>query len=124
MTRAGANIQNNVKNAMESATKWLDLIKRGKFLYRNIDKIDEFRVPAQKVVRSLNQIAPEEIENAILYIIENQFGYARERVSKAVMEIFGIGKNHLENPEIIESAIDRLLDSEKIYLSGFTLYLS
>jgi len=124
VTRAGANIQSNVNHALERATKWLNLIKRNGFLYRNSVKIDEFRIPAQHVVRTLNQIAPEEIENAILYLVENQFGYARESIPKAIMEIFGIGKNRIENPEIIESAIDRLLDSGKLYLSGYTLYLS
>jgi len=124
VSRAGANIQNNVKRAIERATEWLNLIRRGGFLYRDTDKIDGFRIPSDHVVRTLSQIAPEEVENAILYLVEDQFGYARERVPKAVMELFGIGKNRIENPEIVESAIDRLLDNGKLYLSGYTLYLS
>ena len=102
----------------------MNLIRRGGFLYRDTDKIDGFRIPSDHVVRTLSQIAPEEVENAILYLVEDQFGYARERVPKAVMELFGIGKNRIENPEIVESAIDRLLDNGKLYLSGYTLYLS
>lgn len=124
VSRAGANIQNNVKHAIESATQWLNLVTRAGFLYRNTEKIDGFRIPSEHVVRTLNQISPEEVENAILYLVEDQFGYVRERVPKAIMELFGIGKNRIESPEIIESSVDRLLDSGKLYLSGYTLYLS
>ena len=124
VSRAGANIKNNVRHAIERSTQWLNLILRGKFLYKDRDKIEEFRIPAQGVVRGLDRIAPEEIENAILYLVENQFGYAREHVPKAILEIFDIGKSRTENTAVIESAVDRLLSSGKLSLSGYTLYLS
>lgn len=124
VSRAGANIQKNVNYAIESSTRWSNLINRAGFIYRNGDKIDEFRIPAQGVARGLNHIAPEEIENAILYLVEDQFGFARESLPKAILEVFGIGKNRAEPTEVIETAVDRLISGRKLNLSGHTLYLS
>ena len=124
VSRAGANIQKNVTHAIERCTRWSNLIKRARFIYRNADKIDDFRIPAQEVVRGLDQIAPEEIENAILYLVEDQFGFAREHIAKAILEIFGIGKNRAERIKIIESGVDRLLNEGRLNLNGYTLYLS
>ena len=111
-------------HAIERCTRWSNLIKRARFIYRNADKIDDFRIPAQEVVRGLDQIAPEEIENAILYLVEDQFGFAREHIAKAILEIFGIGKNRAERIKIIESGVDRLLNEGRLNLNGYTLYLS
>ncbi len=124
ISRAGANIQKNVTHAVERSVQWSNLIKRARFIYRNGDKIDDFRIPAQGVVRGLEQIAPEEIENAILYLVEDQFGFAREHIAKAILEVFGIGKNRAERTKIIESGVDRLLDEGRLNLNGYTLYLS
>ncbi len=124
VSRAGANIQKNVTYAIERSTHWSNLINRAGFIYKTEDNTNVFRVPAQGVVRGLTQIAPEEIENAILYLVEDQFGFAREHVSKAILEAFGIGKNRAEPTEIIESAVDRLLSKKKLNLNGHTLYLS
>lgn len=124
VSRAGANIQNNVKRAINIATQWKNLINRGGFLYKNGNETNEFRIPAQGVVRGLEQIAPEEIGNAILYLVEDQFGFAQERIPKAILEIFGIGNNRAEPTEIIETVIDKLLSGRKLNLSGHTLYIS
>jgi len=123
VSRAGANIQNNIKRAIDIATQWKKLINREGFLYKNDNEITEFRIPSQGVIRGIKQIAPEEIKMAILYLVEDQFGFAREQVPKAILEIFGIGKNRNEPMEIIESAVDRLLSEGKLNLSGHTLYI-
>jgi len=123
VSRAGANIQENVRRAINVEVEFRDYIFKGGFLYKNGDEIGEFRIPAQKVVRGINQIAPGEIKCAVLYLIEDQFGFAREFVPKAVLEIFGIGKNRNEPTEIINSVVDRLIKEGKLNLSGHTLYL-
>lgn len=124
VSRAGANIQNNVKHAINIATQWRSLKYRGGFLYKNGNEINEFRIPAQGVTRGISQIAPEEIKNAILYLVEDQFGFAQEYAPKAILDIFGIGKNRTEPTEIIESVIDKLLREKKLNLNGHTLYLN
>lgn len=123
VSRAGANIQKNVQRAINIGTQWRNLINKGNFLYKNGNEITEFRVPSQGVIRGINQIAPGEIKCAVLYLIEDQFGFAREQIPKAILEIFGIGKNRTEPTEIIDFVIDRLLREGKLNLSGHTLYL-
>jgi len=124
VSRAGANVQRNVAYAIERSKSWSNLIQRSGFVYNSEGESNFFRVPAQAVVRGLSQIAPEEIENAILYLVEDQFGFAREHLPKAILEVFGIGKNRGEPTELIESAVDRLLNNKKLNLNGHTLYLS
>lgn len=124
VSKAGANIQRNVTYAIERSVRWSDLINRAGFIYKTEDNTSVFRVPAEGVVRDLEQIAPEEIENAILYLVEDQFGFAREHVSKAILEVFGIGKNRTEPTELIESVIDKLINKKKLNLNGHILYLS
>lgn len=123
VSRVGANIHKNVEYAINRAVQWGNLMDKDGFLFKNANSIKEFRFPAQKVLRGIKQIAPVEIKCAILYLVEDQFGFAREQIPKAVLEVFGIGKNRSEPTEIIESVVDRLLDEKKLYLSGHTLYL-
>ena len=124
VSRAGPNIKRNVDYAIRCSIRWSNLLRRGKFIYKNENKINNFRIPAQEVVRGLNQIAPEEIENAIVYLIEDQFGFARKLIPKAILEVFGIGKNRGEPTKLVESAIDRLLNEGRLKLNGYTLYIS
>lgn len=123
VSKAGANIQKNVNYAIKSSIHWSKLMNRNGFIYKNVHKIDKFRVPAQGVVRRLDRIAPEEIENAILFLVEDQFGFAQEGIPKAILEVFGIGMNRTEPTKVIESAVDRLVSKGKLKLSGYTLYL-
>lgn len=124
VSRAGANIQRNVNYAIDRASRWSNISNHNGFLYRNGQKIDGFRVPGQGVTRRVGEIPPEEIEKAILYLVEDQFGFAREYLPKAILDIFGLGNNRLESTEVIESAVDRLLETGKLNLNGHTLYLT
>jgi len=121
--RAGSNIQKNVDYATKRAIQWSSLKKRGKFIYKNESATNGFRVPYEDIIRDLAHIPPEEIENAILYLIEDQFGFSRELLPKAILEVFGIGSNRGEPLRLIESAVDRLLDEGRLKLNGYTLYL-
>lgn len=123
VSRAGANIQRNVDYAIKRSIQWSNLIKRGKFMYKNNNKVSGFRIKSIDLFRSLSLIPPEEIENAILYIVEDQFGYNREQLPKAVLEVFGLGSSRGEPIRLITTATERLLDKEELKLNGFTLYL-
>lgn len=124
ISRAGINIQRNVDSAIKKSIQWSSLVRRGKFMYKNGNKVSSFRIPSKDVIRDLTHIPPEEIENAILYLVEDQFGFNRELLPKAILEVFGIGSNRGEPTRLIESATDRLIDGEKLKLNGYTLYLS
>ena len=124
ISRAGNNVKKNIAYAITMSVHWSDLEIKGKFLYKKGPKINIFRIPSEDVIRGIEQIAPEEIENAILYLVEDQFGFAKEQLPKAILKVFGIGKNRLEDTENIELAIDNLLEKEKLSLNGNTLYLN
>jgi hypothetical protein len=124
VSRAGANIQKNVGAATRLATRRYEFKISSKFIYENDLRPDRFRLPTEDLERELLQISPEEIENAILYLVEDQFGFAREHIAKAVLEVFGLGRNRTEPVEIIESAVDRLVEQKKLNLNGYTLYIS
>lgn len=124
VSRAGANIQRNVAQAIRMSTQWSALIKKGKFMYKNNNKVGGFRIKSPDLFRGLSLIPPEEIENAILYIVEDQFGYNKDQLSKAVLELFGLGNSRGEPIRLIEAATDRLLDRGMLKLNGYTLYIS
>lgn len=124
VSRAGANIHKNSISAARLAVNRHGLKISSKFIYKNNLRPNGFRVPSPGTERELSHIATEEIENAILYLVEDQFGFARERIAKAVLEIFGLGRNRTEPTEIIESAIDRLVTQGELNLNGYTLYIN
>lgn len=124
VSRAGANIHKNAVAAARLAAGRYGLKSGSKFLYKSGLRPGRFRVPIDGEERELSHIAPEEIENAILYLVEDQFGFAREQICKAVLEIFGLGRNRTEPTEVIESAVDRLLAQGKLNLNGYTLYIN
>ena len=124
VSKAGANIHKNAVSAAKVAAGRYGYKSRSKFIYKNDSHTDRFRLSSAGEERDLSHIAPEEIENAILYLVEDQFGFAREQISKAVLEIFGLGRNRTEPTELIEAAVDRLLAQGKLNLNGYTLYIS
>jgi len=124
ISRAGNNVKKNIAYAITMSSHWSGLEIKGKFLYKKGHRINIYRTPSEDVVRGIEQIAPEEIENAILYLVEDQFGFAREQLPKAILKVFGIGKNRSEDTENIELAIDNLIKKEKLSLNGHTLYLN
>ena len=125
VSRAGSNIQRNVSSAIRLAeTDHNFLISKKGFIYKNKDRPMGFRTPLPGEERSILQIAPEEIENAILYLIEDQFGFAREKLPKAVLNLFGLGRSYSEPVKPILLCIEKLINDGTLRVSGFTLYLA
>lgn len=123
VSKAGANIRKNLDHALERSVSWSDLKLKDGFLYSSGPRRVGFRIPGNGITRDLNQIPQEEIENAIMYLVEDQFGFARERIAKAILEVFEIGRNRTESFEPIESAIDELIKEKRLSLNGHMLYL-
>lgn len=124
VSRAGANIQNNVTQATAIAVQRHGLRRdaRGCFLYAG-GAVGAFRVPGDGVERSINHVAPEEIELAILYAVEDQFGLPRDHLPRAVAGLFGIGKTNVGVAEIVGNVVDGLIESGRLRLSGPNVYL-
>jgi very-short-patch-repair endonuclease len=124
VSKAGNNIRLNVANALKTAKDYYNYKSDHLFIYKNTSRPSGFRLPSIGAMRDLSHIAPEEIENAVLFLVEDQFGFAREHISKAILEIFGLGKTRTESTKKIESAVDRLIMQGKLRLNGYTLYIT
>lgn len=74
--------------------------------------------PIDDVTRSVALVAPEELELAILHIVEDQFGYPREALPHAVAEAFGFERSGAASAELIASAVDALVERGLLRASG------
>jgi hypothetical protein len=119
VARAGVNVQTNVDRAMALALRQgrLEEVSPG-FLQIAGSGLETFRVPGDGVQRPLAWIAGEEIELAVLYVVEDQFGCQRGALSKAIADLFGFERAPLGLTEAVESAVDRLIETNRLSSSG------
>ncbi len=122
--RAGINIQRNVGRASTVAAG-RGLVKRnGEFLYSRAREPRTFRVPGDDVERALAQIAPEEIALAVLYKVEDQFGYQRQALPRVVAELFGFDRLPAGGAERIGSVVDELVERGVLTATGVSVFLA
>lgn len=125
ISRIGARIEANVEKAIAR------VIRRPNFrhdeerhiLYGGLARITRFRVPGDGVKRSFEQIAVEEIEHAILFIIEDQFGFPREHLPRAITDLFQIGRTSAGIAMEIGDIVDNLIEQGQLRLVGPNIYL-
>jgi very-short-patch-repair endonuclease len=119
-------------NTAANITKAIDLavqdrgLKRGRtgwFLFKGGDSPAGFRVPADGVFRPLDLVPPEEIEAAILHLVEDQFGLMRDRIPRVVGLVLGIKRVTAEAAGIIDRAVDDLVERRLLCISGWNAYL-
>ena len=126
ISRSGARIQENVKQALAIVGRRPnfrhDKIKR--ILYASSYPAKRFRIPGDGVNRSIEQIAQEEIELAILFIVEDQFGFPRESLPRAVTDLFQIGRTSAGVAEVVGDIVDGLIERKRLRLEGPNVYLA
>jgi very-short-patch-repair endonuclease/DNA polymerase III delta prime subunit len=123
VARAGSNVQRNVDRAVESAERNCGIERRGNFLKARGSGLETFRIPGEGVHRHLALVPPEEIELAILYIVEDQFGFQRDALPRAVAEVFGFERTSAGLSELVGDVVDDLVEHGKLRLSGINVYL-
>jgi len=124
VARAGVNVQANVARAIDVAARAHNLERNGKFIKVRGPERQTFRVPGDGVLRPLPFVPPEEIQLAILYIVEDQFGYPRGAMPRAVVEVFGFERTPAGSAEIVGSLADGLVDRGLLRVSGPNVYLA
>ncbi|MCI0628190.1 MAG: DUF3320 domain-containing protein [Acidobacteria bacterium] len=124
VARAGANVQRNVDRAVKSAERNHGVERRGDFLRARASLLETFRIPAEGVHRNLALVPPEEIELAILYIVEDQFGFQRDALLRAIAEVFGFERTSAGLSELVGNVVDDLVEHGKLRTSGISVYLS
>lgn len=122
--RAGVNVNANVSHAIEISIDDHGLERNGEFLKCRGIAARTFRVPGDGVHRPLMLVPLEEIELAILYIVEDQFGFQREGLPQAVTRVFGFERAGAGSAEIVHNAVDALVDRGQLRVSGLHVYIS
>ena len=124
--RAGSRVQENIFEAVNIAILKKQIERRGRsgFLWKAMSALTTFRTPGDGVKRPIEWIAAEEIELAILHLVEDQFGVARDYVPLAVARIFGIERLRGEGADIIRGIADDLVERGLLRTSGRQLYLA
>ncbi len=120
-----SNTAANIARAIELAVRDHG-IRRGRngwFLLMGTDLPKCFRVPGDGVLRPVNLIAPEEIEVAVLHLLEDQFGLMRDRIPHALGGLLRIKRVSGEAAGIIDQVVDDLIERGHMRISGWHVYL-
>ena len=118
VARAGVNVQANIDAALAMALRRGTIELRESFVYLKAKPLTSYRYPADDVTRSVALVPPEEIERAILHIVEDQFGYPRAALPHAVAEALGFERSGAMSAELIASAVDGLVERGTLRASG------
>ncbi len=124
VSRAGSNIHSNVQRAIRTAvTKDGVRYDGGRHMLYGANPIAGFRTVGDGVLRSIDLVATEEIELAIFHVVEDQFGYPREHLPKAVSELMQLGRATASVSETVGNVVDALVDAGRLRISGPNVYL-
>lgn len=125
VARAGPNVQANVDRAIQIAVRAGRLTRtHGDFLTRQGSSLSTFRIPGDGVERPPPLIPPEEIGLAVLYVVEDQFGYQRDALPKKVGELFGFERTPAGLAELVRIVVDDLVEKKQLVVSGHYVYIA
>jgi len=118
--RAGSNVQSNIGEAVHRAIRKYDVERRRhkSFLWRRGKALQIFRTPGDGVKRPLELIHRQELELAVLYVVEDQFGTMREELPRVVAKLFGFERTSPDAADIIRDVVDELVDRGLLRESG------
>lgn len=97
--------------------------RRDGFLFRGGADFTGYRTPGDGVERGIDMIAPEELEFAVLHLVEEQFGAQREKIPQAVARLVGVSRLNGEATTIISKVVDSLVERGTLRASGLQVYL-
>jgi hypothetical protein len=126
VARAGSNVQANIERALrESCGSKAVACEAGSGFYDSPGhQLESFRLPTGSVRRPIEQIAPKELELAILYLVENQFGVVEESLPTAIAHLVGIERLRGESAEPIRRVADDLVARGLLRRNGLQLHLA
>jgi len=120
--RAGGNIQGNVSRAVDALrrARKLTVIERGDGRVLSLPGaiLTSFRVPADGVERSIEEIPPEEVILAIRHLVGSQFGMQRDRIPSEVAGLFGFARARAPSADYIREIVDGMVESNSLRLNG------
>ena len=116
----------NIAKAIDLATsdKRLRQGRNGWFLLRTGVALSHFRLPNDGVEREIDLIAPEEIELAVLYLVEDQFGMRRDKLPYVVARLLGIRQLRADGATLVHGIVDDLVERGVLRANGFQVYIT
>jgi very-short-patch-repair endonuclease len=126
VARTGSNIQANVNRAIKLALRGGEVeqvVGHWDFLKRGETRLRTFRVPGDNVERPLQWIAPEEVELAVLHVVEDQFGCQRDALPRVVGRLLGFERTPIGLSDVIGTVIDGLIERGLLVASGSRISL-
>lgn len=123
--RAGSNVLANIRTAIQFATRRgeIEAVQSRQFLRIRGLTLRTFRVPAEGVHRRIEQIAAEEIDLAVLHLVEDQFGIYEDQLPQAVARLFGVERLHTEAADRLRRVVEALLRRGRLRRSGTQIHL-
>jgi hypothetical protein len=97
--------------------------RRNGFLFTCAADVTGYRTPGDGVERSIDMIAPEELEFAVLHLVEEQFGAQREKIPPTVARLLGVNRLNSEGSTLISQVVDGLVERGALRVSGPQVYL-
>ncbi len=124
VVRAGPKVQANVDRAITVALQAHRLERsEGRFLRPQGFLCGLFRTPGDGVHRPLALVPPDELDLAILYVVEDQFGVPRDALPHALVELFGFERARAGAVEVIGNRVDDLVERGRLRVSGPNVYV-
>jgi very-short-patch-repair endonuclease len=110
--RAGSNVQSNIGEAIHLGIRTKEIERRRKryFLWKRDARLGTFRFPTNSIRRPIDWIHREEIEFAILYLVEDQLGILRGELGRAVIGLFGIERATADARDYVLEIADELVE--------------
>jgi hypothetical protein len=76
------------------------------------------------VQRSVSSVPREEIELAVLHVVEDQFGFQRDALPRRIGELFGWERTPVGMAELVGTVIDECISRKVLAVSGYHVYLA
>lgn len=127
VNRIGANIQKNFDSALRIALieGRIEKNKEDKeFIYETGKQYSSFRLPGNNVLRRLNQISAIEIKNALIFLIQEQFGLAYDNLEQSVKLLFGLKRVDPEESDRIKDLVDEMIANGQVVKHGPLINIS
>ena len=126
LSRAGARIQTKVTNALSIAAKRGIILADDDFYTQQgaSVKVRDRSAAHSASLKKPDVLAPTEIRQAILVIVEANFGANRNTLAVDVARLLGFKSTSAQLKERIEEQIERLLTQSQLLLTDGTLALA
>ncbi len=113
--RAGSEVRRVVDRALREATRTGDVVRRGRFYWpKGVERVE----PRAAGPRTVAQIAPEELQEAVLWVLRTFGPQPRAELIRAVARALGFQRTGSSLTAGIGAAVDALLAAGRAVGAG------